>query len=79
MKDKRYGHPAFHQRLVDLLNSIGIEPRTAIGTRDYWIRDFMSFQLEKDLFFGYTYRPDYLINSKNPEDNDTITSAHIIS
>lgn len=73
LKDKRYGHPAFHQRLVDLLNSIGIEPRTAIGTRDYWIRDFMPFQLEKDLFFGYTYRPDYLINSKNPEDKDTIT------
>lgn len=30
------------------------------NTKDVWARDYMPIQLTKDIFLGYTYKPDYL-------------------
>ena len=35
------------------------------NTMDVWARDYMPIQLTKDVFLGYTYNPDYLMD--NPE------------
>lgn len=32
-----------------------------LNTRDVWARDYMPIQLTKDIFLGYTYNPDYLV------------------
>jgi hypothetical protein len=38
-------------------------------TKDVWARDYMPIQLTKDVFLGYTYDPDYLVE----EDQKYIT------
>lgn len=35
------------------------------STKDYWMRDYMPIQLQKDKLLQYTYNPDYLKKLKN--------------
>lgn len=39
------------------------------NTMDVWARDYMPIQLTKDVFLGYTYNPDYLM-----DDPDCVTN-----
>lgn len=75
LKDKKEGHPEFYQRLKDLLNGMGIESKELKSTNDYWARDYMPIQLGENEFLKYRYYPDYLVNSKNKKDIETITDT----
>lgn len=75
LKDNKDGHPELYQRLKDLLNGIGIEPKELKSTNDYWTRDYMPIQLGKNEFLKYRYYPDYLVKSKNERDIETITDV----
>lgn len=75
LKDKKEGHPKFYQRLVELLNRIGIEYKELKSTNDYWARDYMPIQLVDNEFLMYRYHPDYLVESKNKKDIETITDV----
>ncbi len=75
LKDKKEGHPKFYQRLVGLLNRIGIEYKELKSTNDYWARDYMPIQLGDNEFLMYRYHPDYLVESKNKKDIETITDV----
>ncbi len=68
-------HPEFYERLSNSLKSCGIEPQILKHTKDYWVRDYMPIQLEKNEFLKYRYYPDYLVKSKNSEDAKTITDC----
>ena len=75
LKDKKDGHSEFYQRLVNLLNRIGIEYKELKSTNDYWARDYMPIQLGGNEFLKYRYYPDYLVKSKNKEDIELITDS----
>lgn len=38
-----------------------------INTKDVWARDYMPIQLTKEVYLGYTYKPDYLDSSSGYE------------
>ena len=40
------------------------------NTKDVWARDYMPIQLTKNVFLGYTYKPDYLCD----KDQDCVTN-----
>ena len=73
--DKKEGHLEFYQRLSKLLTDIRIEIKELKSTNDYWARDYMPIQLGENEFLKYRYYPDYLVNSKNSKDVETITDA----
>ena len=75
LKNKEYGHPEFYQQLTTLLKELNIEVRELKSTNDYWARDYMPIQLVKNEFLKYRYYPDYLTQSKDPEDIKTITDS----
>ena len=62
LKDKNDGHSEFYQRLMDVLNELGIKSKELKCTNDYWARDYMPIQLGKDEFLNYHYYPNYLVN-----------------
>ena len=68
-------HTDFYQRLKKLLQDIGIEFKELKSTRDYWVRDYMPFQLHKNDFLKYRYYPDYLVNSKKEKGREYITDC----
>lgn len=55
-------HP-LEEEIIRAFDSEGVNfswlPRTEI-CKHIWARDYMPFQLEKDLFLQYRYSPDYL-------------------
>lgn len=69
------GHPDFYNRLIAIINELGIKYGILKETNDYWARDYMPIQLDEHDFFKYRYNPDYLINSKNKDDRYTITNV----
>lgn len=73
--DEKEGHPKFYQQLLQILGKAGINAKELKSTSDYWARDYMPIQLGVDDFLKYRYYPDYLVNSKNPEDKYTITNC----
>ena len=72
LKDNKEGHPELYKRLKDVLNEMGIESKELKSTNDYWARDYMPIQLDKNDFLKYHYYPDYLINK---DDIDSITEV----
>lgn len=72
LKDKKYGHPDFYQRLTQILKDLHIEAKGLNRTNDYWARDYMPIQLGKNEFLRYHYYPDYLVNK---DDIGTITDV----
>ena len=72
LKDKNGGGPEFYQRLANLFEQLGIEYKELKCTNDYWVRDYMPIQLDKDEFLNYHYYPNYLVNM---DDIETITDA----
>ena len=75
LKDKKKGHPEFYKRLKSMINEMGIESKELKCTNDYWARDYMPIQLGDNEFLKYRYYPDYLVNSKNKNDIETITDV----
>ena len=63
LSDKKYGYPAFYNRLVNAFseNGANYETLTKEETNDYWVRDFMPIQLSDGEFLKYKYEPDYLL------------------
>jgi len=51
---------AFHQKLSQLLDRLGIAYDYLPETRDIWCRDYMPVQVSLDSFVGFSYDPDYL-------------------
>lgn len=47
-----------------------------LNTMDVWARDYMPIQLTKDVFLGYTYNPDYLINDAKCVTNWQLHNVH---
>lgn len=47
-----------------------------INTMDVWARDYMPIQLTKDVFLGYTYNPDYLIDEPKCVTNWQLHNVH---
>lgn len=47
-----------------------------VNTRDVWARDYMPIQLTKDVFLGYTYNPDYLIDDSKCVTNWQLHNVH---
>lgn len=54
----------FFKRFTSLLNDMDIEWGIIPHTKDIWVRDFMSIQIDKDHFIQYCYKPDYLQDKK---------------
>ncbi len=61
---KRY-KPKFYKRFLTLLDRLNINTVVVENTKDFWIRDYMPIQIEKDKFIKYKYHPDYLLNKKS--------------
>ena len=51
---------AFHQKLSQLLDRLGIAYDYLPETRDIWCRDYMPLQVSQDRYVGFSYDPDYL-------------------
>lgn len=66
-------HRGFYDKLTSLLTSLEIKFDILKYTNDYWCRDYMPIQLDKNTFIKYRYHPDYLLG--NQEDKDTITNS----
>lgn len=64
-------HPQFCRSLTSLMTDLGIQWDWLKYTNDYWARDYMPIQLEKEDFLKYRYNPDYL--QLSPDDRKTIT------
>ena len=75
LKDKEEGFPIIHKQLTDLLTGIGVTVKDLKSTKDYWARDYMPIQLGRNEFLRYRYYPDYLVNSKDPNDKKYITNV----
>ena len=75
LNTKKYGNPKFYKELMTILKEMGIETRELKCTRDYWARDYMPIQLDKNDFLKYHYYPDYLINK---DDIDSITDVSLM-
>ena len=48
-------------RLKSCIENFCSECEPMLNTRDVWARDYMPIQLTKDVFLGYTFKPDYLV------------------
>jgi agmatine deiminase len=46
------------------------------NTMDVWARDYMPIQLTNDVYLGYTYKPDYLIDYPNCVTNWQLHNVH---
>ena len=46
------------------------------NTMDVWARDYMPIQLTQDVFLGYTYKPDYLVEYPNCVTNWQLHGVH---
>lgn len=46
------------------------------NTRDVWTRDYMPIQLTDDLYLGFTYKPDYLIDYQKCTTNWQLHNVH---
>lgn len=57
-------HPQFFGEFTSLLSKVGIRWELLKHTNDYWARDYMPIQVEKDVFIKYNYHPDYLLKEK---------------
>ncbi len=47
-----------------------------LNTMDVWARDYMPIQLTKDVFLGYTYNPDYLMDDPEYVTNWQLHHVH---
>lgn len=47
-----------------------------INTKDVWTRDYMPIQLTKEVFLGYTYKPDYLNEYPKTVTNWQLQNVH---
>lgn len=47
-----------------------------VNTMDVWARDYMPIQLTKDVFLGYTYNPDYLMDDPKCVTNWQLHDVH---
>lgn len=56
-----------YEKMTGALHQHGIETGLLEGTKDYWCRDYMPIQVDREKFIQYTYDPDYL---KTPEWKD---------
>lgn len=46
------------------------------NTRDVWARDYMPIQMTEDLYLGFTYKPDYLIDCQKCTTNWQLHNVH---
>lgn len=60
------------QRIKSTLEEHGIGVDVLHETKDYWCRDYMPIQVDKNTFVKYTYNPDYL---QNPNKRQYITNS----
>ncbi|MCD8296634.1 MAG: agmatine deiminase family protein, partial [Prevotella sp.] len=56
------GYPTVFKRVVNALDSMNVPWGWLEHTKDFWCRDYMPIQLEKNKFIQYRYHPNYLIN-----------------
>lgn len=52
------------------------ECESLLNTKDVWARDYMPIQLTKDVFLGYTYNPDYLMEEPEYVTNWQLHHVH---
>lgn len=60
----RTDYPVFFKRMKGVLEQYGISVELLQDTEDYWCRDYMPIQTDKDRFVKYHYFPDYLNKPK---------------
>lgn len=56
-----------YEQMAEVLHKHDIKTELLEDTKDYWCRDYMPIQVERDMFIKYSYDPDYL---KTPEWKD---------
>lgn len=58
-------YPKLYEQLHDIMWSYHKGGYgTVYHTKDYWVRDFMPVQVDKDVFVKFTFNPDYLQDKK---------------
>lgn len=57
-------YPALSEELEKIICSYRKGLGTVAHTKDYWVRDFMPIQIDKDEFVKFIYNPDYLQDKK---------------
>ena len=62
--------------LIKYFQRNGIIYEELLNTRDVWCRDYMPVQITKDLFFSYTYHPDYLVGVEDTVTNWVLHNVH---
>lgn len=58
-------YPALEDELEKIICSYHKGLGTVFNTKDYWVRDFMPIQIDKDVFVKFIYNPDYLQDQKS--------------
>ena len=48
------------KQLINLVKRFCEKTEILVNTKDVWTRDYMPIQLTKNLYLGFTYKPDYL-------------------
>ena len=54
-------YSVFCKELISVLDELKIPYGRIYDAKDIWTRDFMSIQLEENVFLKYQYAPDYLV------------------
>jgi agmatine deiminase len=57
-------HPKFFKEIEGLLSKYKIDVEFLPNTKDIWAVDYMPVQISKDKFVQFTYKPDYLMETK---------------
>lgn len=57
-------YPALSEELCKIMWNYHKGYGAVFHTKDYWVRDFMPIQIDKDVFVKFIYNPDYLQDKK---------------
>ncbi len=57
-------YPALSEEIGKIICSYNKGLGAVFNTKDYWVRDFMPIQIDKDVFVKFIYNPDYLQGQK---------------
>lgn len=65
---------ANHTRIYDALKSVCSDLVVLKDTKDFWCRDYMPLQIERNTFLQFKYEPDYL--RRNAQHHEYITDPY---
>ena len=67
-------YPSIYNEICEILDTCGVDHDLLLGTEDYWCRDYMPVQIDKNgHFVQFVYSPDYLKDdAKYMTDTDNV-------